>query len=400
MNHPIFFLIADGMGDRPDVPGGRTPLELAHTPWMDRMACEGLVGTCRTVPKSMPPGSDVANMALLGYDPALHHTGRGPIEAAAQGLTPGPDDLVWRLNLVDLTEFSAAGTMLDYSSGHIDNALGREIVSTLQAELGDEVFSFHPGVQYRHLLVQRNGALGPMAGLNIRPPHDITDQGIETDFSAYSKHSGLLDLIRRANVVLARWTGQCRARSVWPWGQGRALRLPTFKERTGLNGGVVSAVDLVKGLGRAAGMVVPDIPGATGFLDTNYAAKVEAALNLATGPDRFVYVHVEAPDECGHMGDLALKVRAVEEFDANVVGPLYRALGREAVWVVTCDHLTPLAIRTHSSEPVPFCFCAPDLPKSAPASFTERSAARSGLHIDSGHEFLDFILRKMSRPHA
>jgi 2,3-bisphosphoglycerate-independent phosphoglycerate mutase len=296
------FLVADGMADWPlDILGGRTSLQAASTPTLDLLAPRSRVGRCRTVPQGMPPGSDVANMSLLGYDPKAHHTGRGPIEAAAQGLILNQDDLVWRMNLVNLTELSEQGVMLDYSSGHISTATAAPLVAKLVEIAGDGPFKPVQGIQYRHLLVQRGGARTKAASLDIRPPHDILDQNIAQDMSAFATfpelHAFLLDAHR-----FLRLDTTSKATSVWPWGQGRPLTLPLFAERFGLRGAVVSAVDLVKGLGRAAGMDVMEVDGVTGLIDTNYEGKVHAALEFLKSGD-FVYLHVEAPDECGHMGD-------------------------------------------------------------------------------------------------
>lgn len=387
--------IADGMGDWPvEALAGKTPLMAADTPVMDRLAREGIVGLCRTVPQGMPPGSDVANMSLLGFDPAAHHTGRGPIEAAAQGLDTGPDDLIWRLNLVTTDGFDENGLMRDYSAGHIATDAAAGLIAALKERLDDETFTLHPGVQYRHLLVQRGGAATADAALGIRPPHDITDQGIAPDLAEYAKSPALWRVVREAGEILRSMPGNTtRANAVWPWGQGRSLALPRFKEAFGLTGAVISAVDLVRGLGRASGMEVIEVPGATGLLDTNYAGKVEAALRFLEHGD-FVYVHLEGPDECGHGGDAAGKVEAIRRFDALVLDPLTRALwDKEAVFLATCDHLTPLALRTHHADPVPFLLswkgCAE--PSGVP-SFNEATAKATGLLVEPGHALLSRAL--------
>jgi len=394
----LLFLIADGMGDWPVKElGGRTPLEAAPTPHMDRLANKCLAGLIRTVPEGMAPGSDVANMSLIGFNPAAHHTGRGPIEAAAQGLTLEPDDLVWRLNLVRVTEPSASGTMLDYSSGHIRTEQSTPLIEDLQAHLGDETFQFVPGIQYRHLLVHKGGAAEPESKLAIRPPHDITDQPMGQDIAAYATCPRMKALFEAAAARLARPENKTRANSIWPWGQGRPLILPRFADAYGMKGAVISAVDLVKGLGRASGMEVIDIPGANGLLDTNYQGKVDATLKfLAEGGD-FAYVHVEAPDECGHSGIVADKVEAVARFDERIVGPLVNALeGQDVCFVVTCDHFTPLVERTHTIDPVPFIAAHPKLALHGLPSFSEANAAGTGLIVDKGHEALQTILEALA----
>ena len=384
----LIFLIADGMGDLPiEALHGRTPMEAAATPVMDRLAREGMVGLCRTVPQGMAPGSDVANMSLLGFDPAAHHTGRGPIEAAALGLALAGDDVVFRLNTVTVSEFSDDGIMRDYSAGHIATAVSTQLVESLERECLPEGYALFPGVQYRHLLVARGAADKAEATLAVRPPHDITDQGIAQDMAQFRRAPALWDFVRRAATVLAGSANTSKANAVWPWGQGRALTLPDFAATFGLRGAVVSAVDLVKGLGRAAGMAVLDVPGATGLLDTNYAGKVAAALDFLKEGD-FVFVHVEAPDECGHGGDAAAKTEAVARFDAQVVAPMVAALGDDAAFLIACDHPTPIAIRTHTADPVPFLFWKQGVTPSGAAAFSEREAAKTGLVVAPGHELL------------
>lgn len=388
------FLVADGMAGWPlDVLGGRTSMQAASTPTLDLLAPKSRVGRCRTVPQGMPPGSDVANMSLLGYDPKSHHTGRGPIEAAAQGLTLEQDDLVWRMNLVNLTELSEHGVMLDYSSGHIDTATAAPLVARLAEMAGGGPFKPVQGIQYRHLLVQRGGAQTAAASLAIRPPHDILDQNIAADLQVFASFPELHTFLREAHEFLSRDTSS-QATSVWPWGQGRPLTLPAFAERFGLHGAVVSAVDLVKGLGRAAGMDVLDVEGATGLIDTNYEGKVHAALEFLKNGD-FVYLHVEAPDECGHMGDAQLKKRAIELFDERIVAPILAALAdKDVTIVVTCDHFTPVARRTHTEDPVPFLIYRTRAPRTdGPATFDEDTAQASDLFLHEGPDLLSFCLR-------
>ena len=394
----LLFLVADGMGDYPVRRlGGKTPLESAATPHMDEMAAACVAGLARTVPLDMPPGSDVANMSLLGFDPAAHHTGRGPIEAAAQGLDLAADDLVWRLNLVKVSEPTAAGRMLDYSSGHIPTAVSAPLIARLQAALGNAEFAFHPGVQYRHLLVQSRGAESVEARIHVRPPHDITDQSIAADLKEIERSPGLFAIFTLAARILAGPDNPSQANAVWPWGQGRPLTLPRFRETFGLRGAVISAVDLVRGLGRAAGMRVLTVEGATGLLDTNYEGKVQAALDylLGRGGD-FVFLHVEAPDECGHAGDPAAKTEAVARFDARVVGPLRAALkDRDAAFLVCCDHLTPVRVRTHTPEPVPFLLAHASCTDHALPAFSEKHAASTGLLLEQGHALLPYALRRL-----
>ncbi len=389
------FLVADGMAGWPlDSLGGRTTLQAAHTPTLDHLAPRSRCGCCRTVPPGMPPGSDVANMSLLGYDPRKHHTGRGPIEAAAQGLELNPDDLVWRMNLVTISELSDAGLMLDYSSGHISTPVAAPLLTKL-AELAKES-PFQPiqGIQYRHLLVQRDGARTDAARLAIRPPHDILDQSIAQDLTSFASFPELYAFLRSAHNFL-RAEPTSTASSIWPWGQGKPLALPAFAENFGLKGAVVSAVDLVKGLGRAAGMAVLDVKGVTGLIDTNYEGKVRTALDFLEHGD-FVYVHVEAPDECGHMGDAELKKRAIELFDQRIVAPILAALeDTDATIVVTCDHFTPVIRRTHTEDPVPFLAFRTHAPRNdGPSVFDETTARTTGLFLPEGPDLLPFCLEQ------
>lgn len=397
----LLFLIADGMGGwQGEATGGKTCLEAAVTPHMDELARNGVVGTCRTIPEGMAPGSDVANMSLLGFNPAAHHTGRGPIEAAAQGLTLAPDDLVWRMNLVSVSELSAQGTMLDYSSGHITTEESAPLVEDLQARLGDELFEFYPGVQYRHLLVHKGGAVEDEAKLRINPPHDITGKSLHADMREFSRSARMWDLLFLAAERLDITAGKTKANSIWPWGQGRPLFLPDFKKTFGLEGAVISAVDLVRGLGRAAGMEVIQVPGATGLIDTNYQGKVDAALKYLEHGD-FAFVHLEGPDECGHAGDAAEKTEAISRFDARIVGPLRQALaGQDVAFLVTCDHFTPIAEKTHTPDPVPFLLSLPncsgqDCEPSDVTAFSEAQARQTGLVIESGFELLPWALRQL-----
>jgi 2,3-bisphosphoglycerate-independent phosphoglycerate mutase len=376
------------MGDQPIASlGGLTPMETAKTPHMDRLAREGLVGLCRTVPDGMAPGSDVANMSLLGFDPASHHTGRGPIEAAALGLSLAADDVVFRLNTVTVSEFTDAGLMRDYSAGHIATDVSTRLVADIGRTCCPDDYEIHPGVQYRHLLVAKGAADKPEADVFVRPPHDITDQGIAEDMERLRGVPALWRFVQCAAKQLAANGNAGKANAVWPWGQGKALSLPDFAQAFGLRGAVVSAVDLVKGLGRAAGMAVLDVPGATGLLDTNYEGKVAAALEFLKDGD-FVFVHVEAPDECGHGGDAAAKIEAIARFDARVVGPMLAALGDRAAFVVACDHPTPIALRTHTADPVPFLFWRQGVKPTGAAAFSEKEAAGTGLLVVPGHELL------------
>ncbi|WP_031479057.1 cofactor-independent phosphoglycerate mutase [Maridesulfovibrio frigidus] len=388
----LLFLIADGMGGWPIKElGNKTTMEAAHTPNMDMLAKKGIVGRCRTVPATMPPGSDVANMSLLGFDPEKFHTGRGPIEAAAQGLKLNPDDLVWRLNLVNLSDISADGTMYDYSAGHISTDKSVPLVEMLQKELGNDEFTFYPGIQYRHLLVHKGGAKKLESKLAINPPHDITDKPISADIEEYGK-SPLMTKLLQDSAKLLKNNGT-KAVSIWPWGQGTPLLLTNFEEKYSMKGAVISAVDLIKGLGRASGLEVLEVEGATGLVDTNYAGKVEATLKFLEHGD-FAFVHLEGPDESGHMGSVEDKVKSIERFDAQIVGPLLKKYPvDQASYLITCDHFTPIETKTHDAAPVPFILASKKCNGSTGLdSFSEKNAKSTGVIQDKGYELMQWVI--------
>jgi 2,3-bisphosphoglycerate-independent phosphoglycerate mutase len=309
----------------------------------------------QTVPENLEPGSDVANLALLGYNAAANYTGRAPIEAAGAERPLAPNDVAVRCNLVTVTD----GRMDDYSAGHITTEEAGRLIETLDKELGREGLRFHSGVSYRHLLIWRDGP----ADLTTLPPHEISGKNVEPHLPAGNRQDEFREIMEASKAILAAHpvnaarvaAGKKPATQVWLWGQGHALSLDPYQQLYGLTGGVISAVDLVRGLGLLAGLSAPHIPGATGFIDTNYQGKVDAALAILE-EHAFVYVHIEAPDECGHMGDAALKTRAITEFDHKVVGPMWRALeerGQPYRLLICMDHRTPVAVRGHTREPVP-----------------------------------------------
>jgi len=389
-------LVGDGMGDYPlETLGGKTPLEAAHTPNMDFIASNGVLGLVETVPDGMPPGSDIANMNLLGFDPKKYHTGRGPIEAASLGIKVNPEDIIFRCNLVSLVEKESAIFMEDYSAGHISSEEAKKLILTLNKYLGSERFHFYPGVSYRHILVWHNGK----NEFTTIPPHEIPGQEV-TDY-LNNLPSEIRELVINAKKILVNHPvnqqrvkeGKKMANSIWPWGQGRMTNMPSFKERFGLKGGVISAVDLIKGIGILAGLKVINVPGATGYFDTNYKGKVQYALNALKELD-FVYVHIEAPDEAGHEGNLAEKIKAIEAFDQQVVGSVLNAAKRENIKVmVTMDHYTPVTVRTHVGKPVPFAIFSK---RKIPASFRlfcERIANESGILVKPGYKLMECFLR-------
>jgi 2,3-bisphosphoglycerate-independent phosphoglycerate mutase len=354
MNYIV--LVGDGMGDYPiESLGGKTILQAAAIPHIRQLAAAGSVAMVQTVPAELPPGSDVANLSLLGYNPLDAYTGRAPIEAAGAGIPLAPDDVAVRCNLV----YTEAGRMTDYSAGHISTEEARQLIASVQEKLGRPGLVFHSGVSYRHLIVWRDGP----AGCITQPPHDIADQPVADHLPGGERGGELRELMEASKEILARHPvnlariarGERPATQIWLWGQGRALSIPSYQEKFGLRGGIVSAVDLVRGLGILAGLEAPRVPGATGFLDTNFAGKVETAFDILSRGN-FVYIHIEAPDECGHMGDAGKKKLAAELFDQKVVGPVWQRLEREGEpyrMVIAMDHRTPVALRGHTREPVP-----------------------------------------------
>jgi len=380
-------LLGDGMGDEAyESLGGKTPLQAARTPHMDRLAQRGELGLVNTIPAGFAPGSDVGNMTALGYDPRPYYTGRAPIEAASMGLRLAVDDIAYRCNLVRLEDRDGQTIMADYSAGHIDNELAHQLIETIQAQLSQAHFTFHPGVSYRHILVWAGGP----AVERSTPPHDILGQPIEPHLPQGNGADELIDLMTRSQTLLA---GQ-QANAIWLWGCGPMPQLPSFKETFGVDGAVISAVDLVKGLGVLAQLKVPHVPGATGYLDTDYAAKVEVALKTLAQHD-FVYLHIEAPDEAGHEGDLGKKVRALEDFDAQVVAPILEALpalGPHTVLLLP-DHYTPVRVRTHVAEPVPYALFCSNAPQNHPhRAYSEPDAAKTNVRIEEGFRLMQRLI--------
>ena len=396
-------LIGDGMGDYP-LPelGGKTVLQAAETPSMDRIgSCN--IGLAKTIPQGMEPGSDVANLALMGYDPAAFHTGRAPFEAASMGVTLGPDQVAFRMNLVTLSHPSNEKIMMkSHSSGDISTAEGVSIINDLKLVLERPTIHIFPGVGYRHLLVWDNGP----EGSRTIPPHDVLDQ----DMSPYLSGNGsdpVPGLIQSSWSVLKdhpvnrkrKDAGLGEANSIWLWGQGKAPRLPSFESKFGLRGGVISAVDLLNGLGVYAGFQAIHVEGATGYLNSNLKGKAEAALRALKDLD-FVFLHVEAPDEAGHHGDFQEKIQAIELFDQQVVGPVLAGLKsfKDYRVLVASDHLTPISIKTHSADPTPFAW-ATRAELEAPGSgvFSESAAKESGLFFEKGHELMAAFLADPGR---
>lgn len=376
MQKKYVILVGDGMGDYPCPElGNKSPLQAANCPNMREAAAAGTVQMIQTVPEGMEPGSDVANLSLLGYNPADNYTGRAPIEAAGAAIPLQATDVALRCNLVTLSD---DGKMEDYSAGHISSEDGAAIIADIQKVLGNDAFNFKPGISYRHLLIWDRGSVE----LSSTPPHDIAGRPWREYLPKGEAAEPLRDLMKHSMDVLKdhpvnlarRARGEKEVTSIWLWGQGHSMQLPPYSERFGLSGGIVSAVDLIRGIGLLAGLEAPVIEGATGFIDTNFEGKVECALNMLQNGN-FAYVHIEAPDECGHMGDAHKKTEAIELFDTKVVGPIHRELetrGDPYRMIIAMDHRTPVSTRGHSAEPVPMLYLdGPHGPLSGEADFDE-----------------------------
>jgi 2,3-bisphosphoglycerate-independent phosphoglycerate mutase len=396
MSTRYVILLPDGAADDPlDALGGRTPLQVAHMPHADRVARRGQLGRVRTIPDGYVPSTDVGTMSLFGYAPSKHYTGRAPIEAAAQGLETKPDDLVFRCNLVTIED----GCMRDFSAGHIRQEEADRLIADLDALFADEPCRFHTGVSYRNLMIRSGVAATAMTS---QAPHDIPDEPVADYLPSGDGAAEAIDLMDRARVLLADHPvnaariarGERPATDIWLWGQGRPALLPPFVERFGLRGSVITGVDIIRGLAACMGMALIEVPGATGYLDTDYAGKGRAAV-AALETRELVVVHVEAPDEAGHERDPAAKVEALERIDELVLGPLLQALEQRDHWrlLVAPDHPTPASHGRHCSKPPLYAFCGSDVSEASGLPFDEESAAKGPL-IDPGHLLIGRFLSK------
>ncbi len=392
-------LVGDGMGDFPlDELGGKTVLEAVRTPGMDHLAAHGKLALLQTVPEGMLPGSDVANLSLLGYRPEEFYTGRSPLEAASMGVELSADDIAFRLNLVNVREEDGLMTMVDYSGGHISTAEAHALIAALQTALPSQGLTLYPGISYRHLLVVADD----ITGLQTVPPHDYPQKDVTPFWQNYATVPLLADFVHRAQAILADHPvnlkrlaeGKLPANCVWLWGEGKAPAMLSLSELFGVSGALISAVDLLKGIGVYAGMEVLDVAGATGYLDTNYQGKVAAALAALKRHD-LVFVHVEAPDETGHQGLLKEKMQAVEDFDSNIVQPVFAGLKKFGAFrlVVCMDHFTPLSLKTHTNDPVPVVVYDSTHPLEGEfQSYTEANGRKAGVFYRNGAEFLKAVL--------
>ena len=387
-------IIGDGMADFP-IPElqDRTPLMVAQKPYMDMMAREGICGKVVTIPDGMPPGSDVAGMSIFGYNPSLYYTGRAPIEAVGMGIPMEDEDVAFRCNLVHLEEDSGKVLMGDYSGGHISTEEARLLVDLLNREIGSDRFRFFPGVGYRHIMLWREGAYR----MDTTPPHDITKQAIAAYMPKGEGAEVIADLMAKSREILPESpvnraredSGKVPANSIWLWGQGRKSRLPSFREKYGLKGATVAAVDLIKGISGLVGFEAPLVEGATGYLDTDYDAKAQKALELLRDHD-IVYVHVEAPDEASHNGNMEEKIKAIELIDRKVVGRILEEAGDKVNFLVLTDHATPISMKTHYACPVPFAiFSKESKQPGCQTGYDERT----GENVLSGEELIALFLR-------
>ncbi|HHX14084.1 MAG TPA: cofactor-independent phosphoglycerate mutase [Clostridiales bacterium] len=400
-------LVPDGAGDEPlEQLKGRTPLEAAKLPNINRLAAQGLVGMVRTVPEGMAPGSDTANLSVMGFDPRKYHTGRSPLEAASIGIDMADTDVAFRCNLVTLSDAAAYDDklVLDHSAGEISTAEADELIKAVNETFGDKdkKVQFYTGTSYRHAMIVKNGE----TNYDLTPPHDILERRAG-DYLPKGEGAGFIEQMMRQSYSLLenhpvnqsrRARGLKPANSIWIWGQGRKPALDSLADKYKVKGATISAVDLIKGIGILAGVDSIDVPGATGTIDTNYEGKTRAAIELYEQGYDFVYMHLEGPDECSHQGDLQCKITALERIDERIVAPLVEYLessGQPFRILIVPDHQTPLRIRTHAGEPVPFVFY--DSEKAAgekaadPTRFFGESSGEKGLFFDAGYQMTDWF---------
>ena len=398
-------LVGDGMGDLPlPVLQSRTPLETANTPTMDCLSRNGELFQLQTIPAGMQPGSDIANLSLLGYEPQNFYTGRGPLEAASMGIELAPGETAYRCNLVSLKKNGPDSlVMVDFSAGHIPTAESNILINELQEKLGSTLCHFYAGISYRHLMVSKNN----LPDLVTVPPHDYIGKNVAEYWKRYLLYPELQRMLESACRFLENHPvnmrrvqrGELAANAIWLWGEGKAPTMPTMEAQYGLHGSLISAVDLLKGIGVYGGLDIVNIEGATGWLDTNYAGKAAAALAALAQQD-FVFVHVEAPDEAGHKGSIPEKIRAIEDFDSRIVKPILSGLqsmesNPDFRLVVCMDHLTPLSLRTHTDQPVPvLLYDSRQNGVQSGLPYSEKNAEKTGILLASGRNFFNKLLQR------
>lgn len=395
-------LVTDGAADEPiESLGGKTPLETARMNNTNELAARGTVGMVNTIPEGMSPGSDAANLSVMGYDPKIYHTGRSPLEAASIGIEMSDTDVSFRCNIVTLKGDGPYDDkmIIDHSSGDISTAEADVLIQAVQKAFGSDRISFYTGVSYRHAMVIHNGSTDCV----LTPPHDILDRRVG-DYLPKGEEAELIEKMMRQSyellsnhpINLARVKrGLNPANSIWIWGEGRKPSLTSFYEKYQIKGATISAVDLIKGIGICAGLTSVDVPGATGTLHTNYMGKAAATVEQFENGLDFVYLHLEGPDECSHQGDLSGKIRALELIDANIVGPVMNYLrqsGKDFRFLILPDHQTPMRIRTHAGKPVPFVLydSTAEKPYDASRVYGETSGA-GGMYFANGYELTDYF---------
>lgn len=392
-------VILDGAADYPiEILGNKTPLEVADIPYMDSLAQEGTLGRVKTVPSEFTPSSDVANLALFGYDPERYYTGRGPLEAANLGVALSNNDVAFRCNFITESD----GKLLDYSAGHIRNKESEILIHHLDQNLGTSQIKFYPGKSYRNLMVYKEGVSPGVDTLRCYPPHDIIDKSVDAHLPQGPSAQILIDLMHKSQSLLREHEinkvridlGENPANMIWLWGGGKELHMETFKEKFGLTGAVISAVDLINGIGKLIGLKVIHVEGATGYYDTDYEGKARAALKILQKVD-FVFVHIEAPDEAGHNQDLRMKIKCLERIDKLVIGTILNGLkGSEYRLLISPDHPTPITKRTHTDEPVPFLLYGSGVEKGSFSRYSEPEAQTSSLYFGKGADLINLFLQK------
>ncbi|MDP3792047.1 MAG: cofactor-independent phosphoglycerate mutase [Candidatus Omnitrophota bacterium] len=398
----VAILVGDGMSDYPiEELGKKTPLDVAKIPNMNQIAKKGMIGLVKTVPRGMKPASDVANLSILGYDPKAYYTGRGPLEAANIGVEIAENEVAFRCNLITANN----DTMADYSSGHIRDNESKILMEFLDKKLGSDKIKFYHGKSYRNLVVIKTRSrddLNDLMKTSCTPPHDITGKGIGKHLPKGKGAGILMKLMENSKSLLEKHEinrvrvdlKENPANMIWLWGQGTNPNMPSFKGMFGMDGSVISAVDLVNGLGRLTGLELIDVPGATGYYDTNYQGKGECAVNSLKKRD-FIFVHVEAPDEAGHNGDVRAKITAIENFDRYVVGAVWNYLKETDDFriMVLSDHATPVAVRTHVSDPAPFVMAGKGVSHNGFATFSEANAKLSNIIFKSGAALTSALIK-------
>lgn len=397
-------ILGDGMADEPiEQLNGKTPLEVANKPTIDGLSQKGELGLVSTIPEGMSPGSDTANLSVMGYDPRIYYSGRSPLEAISMGINMKDNDISFRCNVVTLSEDEPyeEKVIYDHSADEITSEEAAELIKVIQNHFGNDYLKFYPGVSYRHALIWENGS----TDVTLIPPHDILSKKI-TDYLPKGIHSEMIyDMMKKSFDLLnnhpvnenRRKRGLKPANSIWIWGEGKKPLLPFFEDKYGLKGSMISAVDLLKGIALAAGMESIDVEGATGNLHTNYLGKANACLEALERGKDFVYIHIEAPDECGHRGELDNKIKAIELIDEKVVKTIIDSLdakGEAYRILIMPDHPTPIALRTHTRNPVPYALYDSRVHKNSGLSYTEKDAETTQIHCKEGHQLMDYLLEK------